>query len=218
VPDFKDDDKALLQWYKVQLGKLPVSIRLNFSADREFIEKSNADIVIIATGSSPIKLDLGSKNHVCMAENVLSGSEKAGQNVLIIGGGLVGCELGLWLRQQGKNITIVEAKPDILGGGKNMCFANYDMLKDLLAFHQIRVLRDTLVKAVNDTSVTLETPEGVKEADADTVIISVGYRPCSELYNSLRDSSKLVYNVGDSRDVRDIRNAIWDAYLLAREL
>ena len=98
------------------------------------------------------------------------GNEKAGENILVVGGGLVGCETGLWLTQQGKNVTIVEALPEIIGGGKDMCFANYDMLKDLLTFHKIDVYRSSTVKVVDDTSVTIKTPER-KEIKADTVII-----------------------------------------------
>jgi 2-enoate reductase len=218
VPDFKEDDRALLQWYKVQLGKLPVTIKLNCTANKELIEKSNADIVIIATGSTPVRPDFGNKNHVCTADDILKGNEKAGENIVIVGGGLVGCETGLWLRRQGGNVTIVEALPEILGGGANMCFANYDMLKDLLTFNKINVYRSSTVKAVNDASVTVNTPSGEKEIPADTVLISVGYRSDSCLYESVKSTGKIVYNVGDSHNVRDIMHAIWDAFLLAREL
>ena len=161
---------------------------------------------------------MADKNHVCTADEILNGKEKAGENVVVVGGGLVGCETGLWLRQQGKNVTIVEALPEILGGGKDMCFANYDMLKDLLAFHKIDVYRSSTVKAVNDASVTIKTPEGEKEIKADTVIIAVGYCSDSSLYDSMKATNKIVYNVGDSRNVHNIMHAIWDAYLLAREL
>lgn len=218
VPDFKQDDRALLEWYKVQLDKLPVKIKLHCTADKELIKKSDADIVIFATGSTPVKLDFGNKNHVCTADNILRGNEKAGKNVVVVGGGLIGCETGLWLRRQGKNVTIMEALPEILGGGKDMCFANYDMLKDLLAFHKIGVYRNSTVTTVDNASVTIKTPEGEKEIKADTVIISVGYRSNSSLYDSMTTSNKIVYNVGDSLNVHNIMNAIWDAYQLAREL
>jgi len=218
VPDFKEDDRALLEWYKVQLGKLPVEIKLNCMADKKLIEKSNADIVIFSTGSTPVKLDLGNKNHVCTADDILKGNERAGENVVVVGGGLVGCETGLWLRQQGKNVSIMEALPEILGGGKDMCFANYDMLKDLLAFHKVGIYRSSTVIAVDDASVKIKTPEGEEKITADTVIISVGYRSNSSLYNGMTSSNKIVYNVGDSRNVHNIMYAIWDAYQLAREL
>ena len=173
VPDFKKDDRALLKWYAVQLGKLPVDIKLNCTADKDMIEKFDADVVIFAMGSTPVKLDLGGKNHVCTADELLNGIEKAGKNIVVVGGGLVGCETGLWLSQQGKNVTIVEALPEILGGGEDMCFANYDMLKDLLDFHKIDVYRGSAVKTVNDASVIVKTPEGEKEIKADTVMIRI---------------------------------------------
>lgn len=218
VPNFKHDDRALLEWYKVQLGKLPVEIKLNCTADKALIERSNADIVIFATGSTPVMLNFGNKNHVCTATDILKGNKKAGENIVVVGGGLVGCETGLWLRRQGKTVTIIEALPEILGGGNDICFANYDMLKDLLAFHKIDVYRNCAVKTVGDASVTIKTPEGEKEIKADTVMISVGYRSNSNLYDSMTTSSKIVYNVGDSRNVHNIMHAIWDAYQLAREL
>lgn len=218
VPGFKKDDRALLKWYVVQLGKLPVHIKLNCTADKDMIEKSDADVVIFAMGSTPVKLDLGGKNHVCTADELLNGMEKAGKNIVVVGGGLVGCETGLWLSQQGKNVTIVEALSEILGGGEDMCFANYDMLKDLLDFHKIDVYRGSAVKTVNDASVIVKTPEGEKEIKADTIVVAVGYRSNKGLYDTMTGSNKIVYNVGDSRNVHNIMYAIWDAYQLAREI
>jgi 2-enoate reductase len=218
VPDFKEDDRALVKWYEVQLSKLPIEIKLSCEADRKMIENSNADVVIFATGSSPVKLNFQGKNHVCTADEILTGKEKAGANVVVVGGGLVGCETGLWLRQQGRTVAIVEAMPEIINGGEDMCFANYDMLRDLLVFNHVDVYCDSTVAAVSDTAVTIKTPEGEKEIKADTVLVAVGYRSNTSLYNAMISSNKVIYNVGDSRNVHNIMYAIWDAYQLAREL
>lgn len=218
VPDFKEDDRRLIEWYATELGKLPVTIKFNHPADKETVEQAVADTVIVATGSSPVRLDFGGKNHVCTAEELLLGAQQAGNDVVVVGGGLVGCETGLWLRRQGRNVTIVEAQPDILSGGQDMCFANYDMLKDLLAFEKITVMRATKVSGVSDTAVTVENAEGKKDIKADTVMLAVGYRPDNALYNELRTCGKEIYNVGDSRHVHNIMYAIWDAFQVAREL
>jgi 2-enoate reductase len=218
IVDFKKDDRALLKWYEFQLSKLPVDIRLNCAADKEMIEKSDADVVIVAMGSTPIKLDLGCKNQVCTVDEILIGTKNSGENIVVVGGGLVGCETALWLRQQGKNVTIVELLPEILDGGKYMCFANYDMLKDLLAFNKVDVLCKTSVKKVNEASVVVKTPDGEREIKADTVMVAVGYHSQNHLYDDLRDSCKIVYNVGDSLTVRNIMDTIWDANQVAREL
>ncbi|SEW03717.1 oxidoreductase [[Clostridium] fimetarium] len=218
VPDFKKDDRALLKWYKVQLGKLPVDIKLNFKADKKMIEKSNADVVIFATGSKPIRLDLGNKNNIFTADEILKDIEKAGDDIVFVGGGLVGCETALWLRQQGKNVTIVEAKPQILGGGEDMCFANYDMLKDLLVFNEVNVYCNSSIKMIMDDAVSIETQNGGKEIKADTVIVAVGYSSQKGLFDTMTDTNKIIYNVGDSRNVHNIMYAIWDANQIAREL
>lgn len=218
VPEFKKDDRALLKWYTVQLEKLPVIIKLNVIADKKMIEQSNADVVIFATGSKPIKLDVGNKNNIYTADEILKDKEKAGDNIVFVGGGLVGCETALWLRQQGKNVAIVEAKPQILGGGEEMCFANYDMLKDLLVFNKIDVYCNTSITTIKADSISLKTPSGEKEIKADTVIVAVGYSSEKELYEQIVDSNMLTYNVGDSRNVHNIMYAIWDANQIAREL
>jgi 2-enoate reductase len=218
VPDFKKDDRALLKWYEFQISKLPIDIRLNCTADKEMIEKSDADVVIVAMGSTPVKLVFGGKNQVCTADEILVGTKNSGENIVVVGGGLVGCETALWLRQQGKNVTIVELLPEILDGGKYMCFANYDMLKDLLAFNKVDVLCNTSVKTVNETFVVVKTPDGEREIKADTVMVAVGYHSQNHLYNDLSDSCKIVYNVGDSLTVRNIMDTIWDANQVAREL
>jgi 2-enoate reductase len=218
VPNFKEDDRHLIEWYQTELGKLPVTIKFNCAANLETVERSNADAVIIATGSTPIKLNLGNKNNIITAEELLLAPEKAGSDVVVVGGGLVGCETGLWLRRMGKTVTIVEAAPQILGGGADMCFANYDMLKDLLAFEKISVLCSAKVIGADEMSVTVQTGEDEKKIKADTVMLAVGYRPDTSLYDELRDCGKAIYNVGDSRHVQNIMHAIWDAFQVAREL
>jgi 2-enoate reductase len=218
VPDFKQDDRALLKWYAYQLSKLPVEIRFNCTANKEMIEKSDADVVVFATGSTPVKLDFGGKNHIYTAIELLIGQETAGDDVLVVGGGLIGCETALWLRQQGKTVTIVESLPEVLGGGADMCFANYDMLKDLLVFNKVDVFRSSTVKYVDNDSVLVETPDGEKKIKADTVMLAVGYHSEKGLFDSMTDSSKVVYNIGDSLNVHNIMNAIWDSNQIAREL
>ena len=218
VPDFKKDDRALLKWYEFQLSKLPVDIRLNCTADKEMIEKSDADVVIVAMGSIPRKLDFGIKNQVCTADEILNGTKNPGENIVVAGGGLVGCETALWLRQQGKKVTIVESSAEILDGGKYMCFANYDMLKDLLVFNKVDVLCNSSVKTVNDASVVIKTPDGEREIKADTVMVAVGYHAQNDLYNAISDSGKVTYNIGDSLNVSNIMNTIWNTNQVAREL
>ncbi|MEM1483490.1 FAD-dependent oxidoreductase [Oscillospiraceae bacterium PP1C4] len=218
VPDFKEDDRNLIRWYEVQLQKLGVTVHLNTKADRAFVVGFGADVVIAATGSNPIIPSFGKENHIANATDVLSGKESVQGDVVIIGGGLVGCETALWLAQQGKKVSVIEMMPDILGGPHGMPFMNYDMLKDLLVYNKINVMRGTKVTCVGSSSVTVENKDGVKEVPAGTVIVSVGFSSEKSLQNELLDLDIPVYNVGDSRNVKNIMHAVWDAYELARGL
>jgi len=62
------------------------------------------------------------------------------------------------------------------------------------------------------------TPQGETKIKTDTLMLAVGYHSQRDLFDSMSDSKKIVYNIGDSLKVRNIMNTIWDAYFLAREL
>lgn len=217
VPDFKEDDRNLIQWYETQLLKLDVDVKMNTRADRAYVEASDADAVIAATGSTPIIPNFGGKNDIYTATDVLLGkNNKTGDQIAVIGGGLVGCETALWLAQQGKKVSVIEMMPDILGGPHGMPFMNYDMLKDLLIYHNVNIYRGTKVTTINDASVMIEDSNGIQEIDADTVIVAVGFQSENHLQEELVGLSIPVYNIGDSRDVKNIMHAIWDAYEVSR--
>ncbi|MGN0055121.1 MAG: FAD-dependent oxidoreductase [Atopobiaceae bacterium] len=220
APDFKKDDLELLAWYKRQVAKLPIKVELNRTASAKEIDSSNYDLVILATGATPIQLDFGGPaGKTVVADRVIAGEVQAGKRVAIIGGGLVGCETALSLAQHGHEVTVVEMLPKIMKGGQGICFANYDMLKDLLAYHKVSVYESTSADHVTDEGLVVRRADGTQQTiPCDTVIESLGYRSDDGLYQELRDSDKLVYNIGDSNKVGLIMNAIWDAYQLAMEL
>ncbi|MBC3889228.1 FAD-dependent oxidoreductase [Acetobacterium paludosum] len=219
VPDFKINDKKLLAWYERQLELLQVMVKKNITMNKERIEIQGDEIVVVATGSQPIAGNFGNEREMITASEALLGTKPVGQKVLIIGGGLVGCETGLWLAQQGKDVTIVEMAPDIAGGPHGMPFMNYDMLKDELTYHQVEIYKSTQVSSVEKDLITLVTQDGEVKLLADTVIIAIGYRAENHLYKQINVDSKVpVYNIGDSRHVNNIMYAIWDAYEIAREL
>jgi 2-enoate reductase len=219
VPSFKNNDRKLLDWYKRQMELLGVEVRYNTAMDKSSVQKEKADIVVVATGSRPTQMDFGCADLTITASEALLAQKPVGQKVLIVGGGLVGCETGLWLAQQGKDVTIVEMLGDIAGGPHGMPFMNYDMLKDELAFHKVKIYTRSKVASACGSEISLSTPEGDIGILTDTVITAVGYRPDNSLYNELKDALEVpVYNIGDSRNVHNIMYAIWDAYEIAREM
>ena len=108
MPQDKRDLNNLLNYLKVQLAKSGVKVFLNKEATTEGVEKFAPDSVIVAIGSSPFIPDIpgvGGEN-VLTCREVLSGRE-VGKNVVILGGGYVGCETSLFLASKGVDVTLV---------------------------------------------------------------------------------------------------------------
>ncbi len=221
IPDFKDDGKRLLGWYKKELSDLNVEINLNTEVSPDIIQEKKMDAVIIATGSKPVLPDISGigKDSVVTATDLLLGKKKAGENVAVAGGGLIGCETALWLARQGKNVTIVEMAEDILLAGPPLCHANSLMILDLLKFHKINILTNaSLSEVTEDGVVVTDKGRSKNRLLVDTVVIATGLKSDQELYRSLTAGVPNLYLIGDARQPRNIMSCIWDAYEIGRNI
>jgi len=221
VPAFKEDVVRLLKWYETELAELGVQIHLDKEATSELALKEKANVVIVATGSRSIIPDIPGidKGKVTTATNILLGKTKVEEPVVVIGGGLTGCETALWLAQQGKKVTIVEMLDELMSAGIPVHHANRMMLLDLLKFHKVSVLKNTSLFEVTDDGVGLVNKSFHKSAlHADTIIIAVGLESDQKLFRSLVDKIPHVYLIGDAKQPRNIMYAIWDAYEVARNV
>lgn len=218
APSFKRYDRKLLKWYKNELSLLQVPIKLNTAFTKETEKAEKPDAVIVATGSEAIKLKLSGadRQNVLPAEDILMDIDKAGKRVSIIGGGLVGCELAYELALDGREVTIIEMTPEIMGGPHNIPFPNYDMLKDLLNFNKVKIITSSKVTSIDNDGVTVECDNNIIKIAADTVVIAVGYKAETSLMDELSESTADIYQIGDSRKASNIMSAIWDAYEIAR--
>jgi len=215
VPDFKEDDGALVAWFGHQLETLEVPVNLNTAIDKDFILSNAFDAVIIATGSTPKKLILGDDTHVFTAEEVLLKKKDPGNRVVVVGGGLIGCETALWLAQEGKTVTIVELMDKLLAVNGPLCHSNSDMLKELIPFNGINVITSARVKGYAGGTITCDTKEGETKIQCDSVVLAVGYDSNRSLYEDIRFDVPQVYLLGDARRVANIMYAIWDAFEVA---
>ncbi|NVD07772.1 FAD-dependent oxidoreductase [Vibrio sp. JPW-9-11-11] len=223
-PPFKHDDKLLIEWFAGEMERKNVDVRFDTTADKETIESFNPDSVIFATGSRPVKpkwLSGQDKPHVIVAEDMLLNPAKiTGDKVTVIGGGLVGAEAALWMAQQGKAVTLIEGSDDIIGGPHGTCFANYQMLKELLVKEQVSVLTSTLLQTITDTGVLVKSDQKEMEIFSDHVVLALGYKAEDHLHEALANQLDVdnVFNIGDSQKARTIMTAIWDGFEVARTL
>ena len=220
VPSFKEDDRALIKWYEHQMKALSVDVKLNTKATKENIKTLNPDLVYIAEGSEPVKLNLPGidSEKVVNAGDVLSGKKTVGEKCVIIGGGLVGCELALHLKSNNHNVTIVEAMQDILKSGAPMAPMNEWMLRDLLAFNKIELITNTCISKIIDAGAIVTSNGEEKIISADNIIIAVGFKSKNTIFEELKYDYSKIFNLGDGKKVRNIRAAIWDAYEVARSM
>jgi len=218
APDFKEDDIALADWYTNQLSELKVPVYLNQDLTREQIRESKFDTLIIATGSTPKVFRLGDDEKVFTAAQVLLKEKEPGENTVIIGGGLVGCETALWLKQQGKNVTIVEALDKILALNGPLCHANSEMLEKLIPYNNIEVKTNVKVTGYHNGVLKMQTTDGEKEINCDSVILAVGYQEENKLYHELEFAIPELYLLGDARRVANIMYGIWDAFEVASHI
>lgn len=218
APDFKEDDHALAKWYEVQLQKLNVPVHLNSEVNRDDVIGQDYDAVIIATGSQPKVFSLGDDAHVYTAAQVLNKEKDCGASTVVIGGGLVGCETALWLAQQGKEVTIVEALDKLMAVNGPLCHANKDMLERLVPYNGIHTLTGAKVTGFTGGVLTAETADGEKKISCDSVILAVGYREENSLYHELEFDVPELYLLGDAKKVSNIMYAIWDAFEVANHI
>ena len=213
-PDFKYDDQRLLDWYRNQMKKLNIDIRMNAELTEETVRAEKPDAVVIATGSNDIVLNVPGidKPNVHTASDVLNGIKKTGDRVVVVGGGLVGCETALWLARAGRDVTIVEMLDDIVKAGSPVPHMNRIMLIDLLKQAEVKVITNNSLLEVKDGGVTIIDRRFRRtELPCDTVISAVGYRPDNALYHKLNGRLAELYIVGDAFSAENIENAIWTA-------
>jgi 2-enoate reductase len=218
VPDFKEDDLRLADWYENQMKVLNIPVTLNTKVTRDFVRLHDYDAVIVATGSKPKVFPLGDDGRVYTAAGVLTGEKDPGAKVVIIGGGLVGCETALWMARNGKKVTIVEALDKLLAVNGPLCSANKEMLEALIPFNHIDVITAAKVTGYHNGILTVATGEGKKELPCDSVVLAVGYQEENALFSQLEPEVSELYLLGDARCVANIMYAIWDAFEVANHI
>lgn len=218
APAFKEDDLQLVKWYENELERLRVPVYLNTKVTKEMVLESDCDAVIVATGSRPKMFSLGDDEKVYCAEQVLMNQKDPGDRVVVVGGGLVGCEMALDLAQKGKKVTILEALPKIMAVNGPICSANKEMLEELLPFQGVNIICNAKVTGFKDGAVSYETAGKAEKLDTDSVILSVGYRSADELYHELEFDVADLYLLGDAGKVSNIMYAIWDAFEVANHI
>lgn len=218
APPFKKQLVLYLQWLERQVRSTEAEVILEKEADRSFIKEINPEAIIVATGTHPSTPDIpgvtGKK--VMQAVDYLNNRPAVGPKVVVIGGGLVGCETALCLAEQVESVTIIEMLPEILAGVS--IYSKYTLMEKMI---QAKIKWETGLKleAIKEKGITTIDSKGSQNIFlADTVILATGFKANNVLYQSLEKEGYEVYAVGDCLNVGKIIDAVRGGYTIAREL
>lgn len=215
VPPFKGEWQNTIRYLSTQLEKLHVNIRTNEQCTIKNIEEEKPDVLILATGAVPQEPKLpgvDSKN-VSTAIDILTNARQTGNSVVIIGGGMTGCETAEFLRQQGKDVTILEMLPRI---GHEYGPMNRWVVLDRLVAAGIRLETGVKVQEI--------TTKGVKAIrmnlypeffEADSVVLALGVVSDNLDDHTLGNKVERVFKVGDAVKPAGVKEAIESGFKIA---
>ena len=215
---FKKSLSEYLERQARQLKKAGVDVRMNTEVTPELAESLAPDVIVASLGARPVTPNIpgiDGKN-VFGAEEIYFSPEKAGKRVVILGGGLVGTELAIYLAGLGRDVEIVEMAPAMNIGG-NMLHGLAIRLE--LERKNVAVNYSVTATEINDKGLVGEGPDGEKKLyEADTVIYAAGQAPLRDDANALRFSAPEFHQIGDCLTPKNISEATRQAYNIARNI
>lgn len=216
IPRFKVDVKRLIKYLSTQIRKLDVEIELGKEIDLDSIKKIGPDVVIVATGAKPYIPDIPGigKTFVYTAADVLTGKMQSGGNVVVAGGGMVGCETALYLAEKEKNVVIIEMLGEI---GIDIEPNSRTVITRMLRENGAKIMTNVKLKEINEGNVIVIDKNWVEHLiETETLVVALGSIPDRNLINALKDEDIKFHAIGDCVEPRKSINAIDEGFRTAR--
>jgi NADPH-dependent 2,4-dienoyl-CoA reductase/sulfur reductase-like enzyme len=216
-PPFKRDLEYLRRHLTMDVMRTGVQVETGQEVDEAYVKSMKPDAVIVATGSAPITLDVPGADgeNVCIATDVLNGQKVEGERVVVVGGGLVGCETAQYLAAQGKRVAVIEMLDQI---GADILITTRSAVVQKLKENAVRTDVNTKAVEVTPEGVVVEKNGSKETFAADAVVSAVGLKARSELADKLKGLVDEVHVVGDCVSPRKIRDAIHEGAKAGREV
>ncbi|MFC1995305.1 FAD-dependent oxidoreductase [Chloroflexota bacterium] len=216
VPEFKMDLRQLMRYFVTQIEKLKIKVTYD-EATVDTIKNGGFDALIVAVGGVPVTLDIPGidKSIVTTALEVLRGKTPPGQRVHIVGGGVVGTEVGLFLAEQGKEVIFTTRQDELMNG---LTFYDRLFYEQRLAKQKVTIYTGKRLERVLDSGAVVVDRYGKRqEILADSIVINAGFAPQTALIEQFEKETDIeVYAVGDCMSPRVIFEAVHEGHLAAR--
>ena len=214
---FKKHLGQYLAHQALMVSRAPIEVRLNTEVTPALASAIAPDVIVAALGSRPSIPPIPGIDgaNVTVAEDVYVSPEKAGQKLVILGGGLVGCELAIFMAGLGREVTVLEMAP-APNSGTNLLQGQSIGLE--IARLKIGVRLNTKVTAVTPEGVKAEGPEGEVFIPADTVVCALGMKPNRDAAAALALCAPEFHAVGDCVSAATVYQATNAAYFEAMDI
>ena len=216
---FKYDMYLLGETYRHLCEKEGVEIRLNTRVDRAYVEKEAPDALIVAAGSEPLIPPIpGLRESPIMfpAEDYHLRKDELGDTVIVLGGGLVGCEMAVCLARDGKNVHIVEMRSELCPDA-NVRYR--PLLMNEMNKYKVEIHTDCKCEKVDGNTVICSTPDGEQVAiQGDNILCGLGLKPNTAVVEELRGSVPKFFSIGNCVKPDTITHTVYQGYHAALDI
>ena len=218
-PPGKGDITNMIRSYIVRCEKAGVKIHMNTTVDLEMVKAEKPDAVIVSTGSRTLILPIeGIENPAIIhGSDLLDGKRAAGKKVLVVGGGMVGCETAAFLGEQQHDVTVIEYRDTV---GADVIHEHRVFLMEDFKNYGIKEITGAKVCKFFDDGVEYESPDGSRHEvrGFESVVLSMGFKNYNPFAEQLEELGQEVYVVGDATRARRALDATKEAYAAAMQI
>lgn len=188
-----------------------ITLMLHTKMTPQLARELNPDAIVCAIGADPIVPPIPGTDldNVLSAIGIHEHMDQVGQNVILLGGGLVGCEEGILLAGLGKQVTILEMKPELC---RDAPYLHHEAVLLELERLGARTYTNTRCTQILPDGVMVERDGQMQKLEADTVIIAAGLAPRMEEAEAFRSCAPEFWKIGDCKKARNVRLAIHEGY------
>jgi len=200
-----------------QVGKRDIAVCLNTKATPELIQSKGFDVVIAALGATSVKPPISGIDgeHVVNATEAFENPDALGKEIVVIGGGEVGVEAGIYLAQKGHNVTVLEMR-DMLAADTTMMHYRSMFEETWESLDNFRYILNACCSAIKGKEVMYRDEDGVEHTlKADHVVVSAGMKANKREALDFYGSADRFYMIGDCRKPATIQYAMRSAFSTA---
>lgn len=222
VPPHKQEISKWISYLNNEMERLSIEVKYGIEATKEVIDSFSPDIVVVASGAKEIIPNIPGVNRekAITAQKVLKNEEIIlSGNVLVVGGGMVGCEVAEHLihnKRGPMEITLIEMAPSI---GAGMVPNNLLPMMERLNNSGVKIMTNTKLSTVNGQDVEVEYRGSNMLMKGYThIIFACGSMAENSLYEEIKDSYEKVICIGDAKGPRQALEAVREAWEVAMEV